>query len=173
MNETSITKDVLRDLRSHLPAAVVLKHKDTGTKGIPDISVAARDRTSWIELKYLRERDTLKGINDAVQLSLCHRLGQVNNGRSWVVIYEEEPHQVTVWRPSALFAKLWPRIAGHVSAWSKIGTEPVVITMSDFLRDGTSVPGLRPALEVHGAVTIGSWSYFIPTVLVQTALREP
>jgi len=164
VNERSITVEVLKDLRGRLPGSEVLKHMDTGTRGIPDLSVGFHDRASYVELKYQKVGRSLKEICDGAQLSLCHRLGVVHRGRSWVVVYEDDPHQVTVWQPRALFAKLWPRVAGP-SDWNKIGTEPMVTSLGEFTRGD-----VINALNVHGAITISEWSYSIPTLLILKAL---
>lgn len=166
VNERTITVAVLKDLRSRLHGSEVLKHMDTGTRGIPDISVGLLDRTSWIELKYQRRGRSLKEINDAGQLSMCHRLAIVHRGRSWVVVYEEDPYQVTVWQPRALFAHLWPRVAGP-SDWSKIGIEPLMIPATEFTKHD-----FHKLLDVHGAITINDWSYKLPTYLVLNGMNQ-
>lgn len=163
MNERSITVEVLKHLRGHLPGSEVLKHMDTGTRGIPDISAGWHDRVSYVELKYLRIDRTLKEICDAPQLSMCHRLGVVHRERSWVVVYEEEHSVVTVWKPRALFAKLWPRVAGP-SEWNQIGIEPIECSLSDFQK-GDPIK----VLSVHGAIRT-EWSYAIPTILILKAV---
>jgi len=165
MNERSITVEVLKDLRGRLPGSEVLKHMDTGTRGIPDISVHMLARWAGIELKHQKVGWSLKEICDGAQLSLCHRLGAVHGGRSWVVVYEDDPYQVTVWQPRALFAKLWPRVAGP-SEWNKIGTEPMVTSLGEFTRGD-----VISALNVHGAITVNDWSYTIPTILVIKSLQ--
>lgn len=164
MNERDITVEVLKYLRGQLPGSEVLKHMDTGTRGIPDISVGWRDRASYIELKHQKKGRTLKQICDGAQLSLCHRLAQVHGGRSWVIVYQDDPRQVTVWQPRALFAKLWPRVAGP-GQWAKIGVEPLEVDLSSFLEGD-----ILQALDVHGAITVDDWSYLIPTVLVYKAM---
>jgi hypothetical protein len=165
VNERSITVEVLKDLRGRLTGSEVLKHMDTGTRGIPDISVHFLDRWSGVELKHQKRGKSLKEICDGAQLSLCHRLGVVHGGRSWVVVYEDEPHQVTVWQPRALFARLWPRVAGP-GEWSTIGTDPVTCSLKDFLLGDP-----LKVLSVHGAITVDTWSYSIPTILVLKAVN--
>lgn len=166
MTERPITVEVLKHLRGHLRGSVVQKHMDVGTKGWPDISVGMLDRASYIELKHRKVRESLKGINDPVQLSLCHQLGMVHNDRSWVVVYDDRPRHVTVWRPRALFAKLWPTVAGP-GDWHTIGVKPLVLPLAEFLK-----ADLHTLLEVHGAVTADEWSYAIPTYLVLNGLNR-
>lgn len=164
MNERSITVDVLKHLRGHLPGSKVLKHMDTGTRGIPDISVGWRDRISYVELKYLREGRKLKEICDAPQLVMCHELGEVHGDRSWVIVYEEEGSFVTIWKPRALFAKLWPRVSGP-GEWNKIGTAPLVCSPGELTRGEP-----LNALDVYGALRVTEWSYAVATILIAKAV---
>lgn len=170
MNERLIASAVLGDLRTGLPGAVVVKHNDVGTKGVPDIQVARLDRTSWIELKHLRQQDTLKSINKAEQLIFCHQLATVNNGRCWVIIFEEIPHRMTIWQPRVLFAKLWPRVAGPLEpdnvAWHQaVATEPVIVP-------NLNAGGRGLAATVHslGALSVPGWHYDVARRLVTDAL---
>jgi hypothetical protein len=52
MNERTLVTQLKRALCAGLPGAVVFKHHDTITAGIPDLSVTWRGTTTWIEVKY-------------------------------------------------------------------------------------------------------------------------
>ena len=167
MNERKITEEVLAELRK-LRGAVVLKHADRFTKGVPDLSVSVLGGTSWIELKYLRKKARLRDVVDTLQLTLCHELATTTNGRCWVVVFEEEPRRVTVWQPQALFRHLWPRVAGPNPAnpkWKHLGCAPVEIENLEY---GASLAG---TLHAYGAFRVPGWPYDVVTKLVQSAVR--
>lgn len=51
MTESQFTCKLLKLLRQAMPDAVVLKHNDAMTSGIPDFSVSLAGRTLWVEVK--------------------------------------------------------------------------------------------------------------------------
>lgn len=163
MTERQIAEKLLVRLRASLPGAVVLKHSDVGTKGIPDVQVAWADRTSWLELKILKRGRTLKGINKAEQLLLCHQLATVNGGRCWVLVFEVPTKTLAVWQPRTLYAHLWPNVVGTDPDHPWRRTEPVPIDSWD------PPAGLGATLRTCGAVR-GPWSYDAATRLVADAL---
>lgn len=165
MTEREIAVRVLEDLRCSLPGAVVVKHNDVGTKGIPDIQVARFNRTSWGELKKLGKSDTLKSINKVEQLLFCHQLATVNNGRCWVIVYEDlgKGSGVSVWQPRALFAHIWPHLAGPTAegaTWKVVGREPMRLSDTD------QPHGLLHILNACGALWVPGRPYNILTRLV-------
>lgn len=177
MVENDIAAEILKRTRAGLPGAVVVKHNDVGTSGIPDIQVARANLTSWAELKFLKPGRTLRGVNKSQQLLFCHELAVVNNGRCWVLVYETtrkhyrtrdtDPgvERVTVWQPRALFRHLWPNVAGpdpEHPKWNRLGVEPLQV-------DAWNLPrGIVPSLMTHGAVR-GPWDYDIVAYLVREA----
>jgi hypothetical protein len=58
MNESNIVQKTIKDLKRLLPGAVIHKHNDLSTAGIPDISINYRMRTTWVEVKYVRAAET-------------------------------------------------------------------------------------------------------------------
>lgn len=56
MRENDISSALGRAFREVMPGAVVYKHADQFTAGIPDLSVTANGKTAWIEVKYDRPR---------------------------------------------------------------------------------------------------------------------
>lgn len=168
MTENDIAAEILVRTRRDLPGAVVVKHNDAGTVGIPDIQVARCDRTSWGELKFVKPGRSLKQVNKVQQLIFCHELAVVNNGRCWVLVYEDlgEP-LLTVWQPRVLFRHLWPSLAGpdpEHPKWRTIGFQALDVD------DWEPAAGLVPLLMVHGALR-GPWSYDALTRMVKDAVR--
>ena len=53
MNESQFKAAVCKSIRKQLPGAVVFRHEDRLTAGIPDISVTWHGRTVWLEAKIL------------------------------------------------------------------------------------------------------------------------
>lgn len=178
MNERTITEKVMTDLKvlEHR-GAVCIKHNDVGTKGIPDIQVAWLDHTSWAELKHLKPGQTLREICKAQQTLLTHQLATVNNGRGWVIVFEELPRAIprspkvlrtTAWVPRALYAHLWPQVVqpNEKGPWKVLGCAPVELTADD-LEDGVN---LFSTLQLHGAFRVPGWPYHIVRKLVTHAL---
>ncbi len=58
VTEATVVRDIVKGLRSRLPGAVVFKHADISTAGIPDISISYRNHTTWVEVKLLRRNET-------------------------------------------------------------------------------------------------------------------
>lgn len=78
MNEASLSRTLCQRLRRELPGAVVFKHNDLSTAGVPDISVTWGGITVWLEVKR-GERITGRGV----QRETMRRLMQV--GRAYYV----------------------------------------------------------------------------------------
>jgi len=53
LQESKFTQKLLKALRSHpqLHSAVIFKHNDRSTRGIPDFSISIGVRTLWFEVK--------------------------------------------------------------------------------------------------------------------------
>lgn len=172
MNERSITVEVLKDLRRSLPApSEVIKHMDTGMRGFPDLSAGCLDRISYVELKYWKTDQKLADLCDGPQLLLCHRLGEVHRRRAWVVIYREAGMRFTrrtiIWEPRALFAHLWPKVAGPDGFIARDGVE---VTGEEFLAMAGRPGYLNIVLKTHGSLTT-DWSYSVPSYLILNSLQ--
>lgn len=179
MTERTITTNVIKHVRGAIRHAVVLKHADRFTAGIPDFSVSVMGGTTWIEMKYQRAGARLIDIIDTVQLHLCYQLATVTNGRCWIVVYEElqtpplgsgaKAKQVTVWTPRALFAQLYPKFDHGLEApdaFKGVRVEPLQLRGMD---DKLSYAG---ALFSHGAIRVPGWPYGLVTKLVQEAVNR-
>ncbi len=90
MTESEIQKEFTKSLRANIPGAVVIKHSDGITSGIPDNSVTWHYRTSWIELKVERNG---KRIEKLIQkLMMIHLARQ---GFAFYVIFTETGVKIT------------------------------------------------------------------------------
>ena len=52
MNEATLKRNLVKAIKSAMPGAVVFRHEDQFTAGIPDISVTWAGITTWWEVKY-------------------------------------------------------------------------------------------------------------------------
>jgi hypothetical protein len=52
VNEGTLKRALVKAIRAAMPGAVVYRHEDTFSAGIPDISVTWQGITSWWEVKY-------------------------------------------------------------------------------------------------------------------------
>ncbi len=53
MIEATIKRQLVRKIKERIPNAVIFRHEDKFTHGIPDISITANHTTVWVEVKYL------------------------------------------------------------------------------------------------------------------------
>ena len=86
MTENQLLSSCLKLLRSQLPGAVIIKHADPMTSGVPDVSITWLGKTSWWEFKAGAK---IKWANELQQLT-CRRLAAAGSCR--VVFYEESPY---------------------------------------------------------------------------------
>jgi len=91
MTESDLTKRFIEALRRTMPGAVVFKHADAWTAGIPDLTVSWRGVTTWVEVKKLPYR--ARGI----QRVRVQQLGRV--ARVFYVMYDVEKKAVVVITP--------------------------------------------------------------------------
>ncbi len=86
MKEGEVNRRLVKALRKELPGAVVFKHADQITAGVPDISVTWRRRTAWVEVKVIRQGKTFqsRGLQDM----MMHRLSLA--GHAFYVVYYEK-----------------------------------------------------------------------------------
>lgn len=85
MTERELKAKLVRKIRQQLRGAVVFRHEDLWTAGIPDISITWRGKTIWLEVKVVRKDGKLK--MRAVQKLTCQNLA--DNGNCAIVIYED------------------------------------------------------------------------------------
>lgn len=84
MKEVDLVRNLIDTLRKELAGAVVFKHADTMTAGIPDISVTWGGMTTWLEVKY----QTGEAIGfRAAQDQMMIRLRLI--GSAYYVLYED------------------------------------------------------------------------------------
>lgn len=96
MTEAEITASLLERLRDSWKTAVVFKHDDNLTFGIPDMSVSGHGITSWWEIKVARDGK----IDDNPQQNFtCKRLFAVVP--CFYIIFEEPRHAIYICTPEA------------------------------------------------------------------------
>lgn len=136
-----------------LQSACIFKHAETLTSGIPDLSITY-GRTMWIEVKYLRKRKKLKDIVMQLQVITCNNLAQLNGGRAWVVVYEDDPKRLVIWQPRVLFKYLWPKFFNSGAVVSTPGVhvkdEPVLYSFNDYEYTPWQALSFYGAIYVHG-----------------------
>ena len=92
-NEAALKDKLVETFRKICPGAVVLRHEDKNTAGIPDISITWRRYTTWLEVKYANPSYTCRGL----QKFTCAKLEA--EGRCWFVIYDQKRECVDIRRP--------------------------------------------------------------------------
>ena len=107
MKESRLNGKARDAIRKDCPKAVVWKHADRFTAGIPDSSVTWNGADSWLEFKLLGPNESIHDQLKTVQLVELVRVER-QTGRAWVVAYRKgsrnglEAPSVTFWRPTAL-----------------------------------------------------------------------
>jgi len=81
VTEATLTRALVKVLRAGLPGAVVIKHADRFTAGVPDLSVTWGGRTTWLEVKYANPRLLSRGIQDLTMRGLARA------GSAYYVVY--------------------------------------------------------------------------------------
>lgn len=70
MTEATLKSALVKELRL-IPNAVVMRHEDRFTHGIPDISVTLNGIGSWYEVKFANPKFQSKGIQELTMLRLA------------------------------------------------------------------------------------------------------
>ena len=55
---TDIVPKIEKAIQKKMPDAVILKHNDMSTKGIPDLAITYAGRTNYVEVKLLKKDET-------------------------------------------------------------------------------------------------------------------
>lgn len=102
MTEKDLKDALVGTIRNKIPAAVVLRHEDKNTAGIPDISVTYFGKTVWLEVKYAHPYV----IGGGLQKLTCRRLAV--QGICRYVIYEENKlnKRTVILHPQDIVVKL-------------------------------------------------------------------
>ena len=72
MTEAQFSQRLRRELKAQLPDAMIFKHNDHHTGGIPDFSLTYERKTTWVEVKLAGNRIE----NSPLQLETMRRLGR-------------------------------------------------------------------------------------------------
>lgn len=86
--ESKLKKDLALLLTYTFPGAVIFKHSDAVTAGIPDLSITWEFGTVWLELKHVTPKKRLK--SRGIQRQTAIELARFTP--TWYVIYAEEPY---------------------------------------------------------------------------------
>lgn len=94
MNEAVLKSNLVAEMRTKLSGAVVIRHEDHFTAGIPDISITWYGRTTWLEVKHVRPRMKSRGIQELTMRRL------EGAGYAKYVIYDDrDTKRVGIVRP--------------------------------------------------------------------------
>lgn len=85
MNEATLKRKLVDALKEAMPGAVIFRHEDRFTAGIPDLSVTYADRTVWVEVKYSRPGKSAK-VSGAQRLILSRLM---KHGRMLLLTYDD------------------------------------------------------------------------------------
>lgn len=81
ITEHTLVAKLIKTLREALPEAVIIKHNDQLTAGIPDISITWNGKTSWWEIKFARPAVIGTGLQNLTARRLAAQ------GTCWYVVY--------------------------------------------------------------------------------------
>lgn len=96
-SEKSLLANLLNSLRKEIPRAVIFKHADSWTVGMPDVSISFNYKTTWIEAK-LGPKFSSTGIQDLTML----RLEKEAHCAKYVVFLQEDKKQTYIVSPKNL-----------------------------------------------------------------------
>jgi len=89
MTESQFQSRLLKALRSHpaLKDAVIFKHSDRFSRGIPDFSVTVNARTTWWEVKVAPGKTTKIQSWFLAKLGACAFVIKASSDGRWVEIF--------------------------------------------------------------------------------------
>ena len=114
MKESTLVTQLKNALCAGLPGAVVFKHHDAITAGIPDLSVTWKGTTTWLEVKY--NTDRIRPLQHNTLLRLARQ------NRAYYVIYHLKPQKVRLVNPLLI-----PDAAGAIlEGWDHRGVVALI-----------------------------------------------
>lgn len=104
ITESSLTRQLIAVIEQQMSGAVVLKHADRYTSGIPDMSVTWRGVTTWWECKHAKPRFKSQGLQELI----AARLAMHSAGCRYIIFgatrtYLVHPDQLHTWRDAAQY----------------------------------------------------------------------
>lgn len=110
MTEAKLTAKLKTALENGLAYAVVIKHCDAITAGVPDMSVTWNGRTTWLEIKRV-VNGTLH--SKGIQFLMLSRLAVV--GSAFYIVFDEKLNRTFMVPPYQLKNKTYEDLAlsGH------------------------------------------------------------
>lgn len=148
MRETRRNSEANSLLRRALPGAVVYKHHDRSTKGMPDTSVTWRGATTWLEFKVLRHGESIYKQLDPLQLIELVKIEQAGS-YAWVVALRHPENTTEIYRPTWL-------VRSRAQGWVDVIPTDRLLSPSHLL--ALSFPGrdLRPVIQLIERTHVGS-----------------
>jgi hypothetical protein len=86
-SEATLKSALMKEMRKQLHGAVLFRHEDQYTSGIPDISTTFNGRTVWWEVKYAKP--SIRGR--CIQHFTCNELAR--NGMCFYIVYREKKNE--------------------------------------------------------------------------------
>lgn len=81
-SETKLKAALVETIRARIPSAIVFRHEDKLTHGIPDISITGYKKTIWIEAKFANPGFKSRGIQELTMRRLARA------GYAFYVVWE-------------------------------------------------------------------------------------
>jgi hypothetical protein len=122
VNESELKSGLKVRLVARFPRAVVLRHEDQYTAGIPDMSFTL-GLTTWIEVKLERSSSGFKR-GRRIQRHTAQRLALV--GECVYVIYRESPKSTVILDPKFIDEKEWAAFGEVLSGFDHDGVADVL-----------------------------------------------
>ena len=106
MSEKKFIRTAMEQLRREIPEAVVIRHEDKFTKGVPDVSVTGFRRTLWLEFKWVPKLPFDKLYNNVklpkktFPILQLHQMKKLSNLGSARYVIGSEAHEVFLMYPN-------------------------------------------------------------------------
>jgi hypothetical protein len=97
--ERTFTDGLIRRLVTMPKPHLYLKHSDTFTSGIPDLTFSVFGATNWIEVKRQTGAERWNVIARMDQVVTGIQLFNATRGRAFFVRYENRPEATSIWAP--------------------------------------------------------------------------
>tara|TARA_R110000824_G_scaffold167181_6_gene343982 strand:+ start:3446 stop:3844 length:399 start_codon:yes stop_codon:yes gene_type:complete len=103
-SEATLKTALMKEMRAQLCGAVLFRHEDKYTSGIPDISTTFNGCTIWWEVKYAKPSIRDRGI----QHFTCNELAR--NGKCFYIVYyqKKDEKQTRIVHPQFIHDGLTP-----------------------------------------------------------------
>ncbi|MHB8503147.1 MAG: hypothetical protein ACYDHE_19670 [Candidatus Acidiferrales bacterium] len=99
MREADVVARIHQELKKQLPRCVYLKLNDLSTTGIPDLALTYGGRTTFVEVKFLKEDESPSSFKkhfSALQLATCQLLEHQGRCYYFISFESAEPHALII-----------------------------------------------------------------------------